>query len=153
VAAAAYLALGRAPSGTPAAATAGAPVAADAKARTVKLVVLPKDAKIEVGGAPAEISDGVVEITGALGSVHKVRVTAGAASKVFEVVISENGPSPTKVEIEPAAATAPPEATASSTASAHGVAFPGPRQKPAATSAPNPAATPGPTGRTLRDDR
>lgn len=115
--------------------------------RSVKLVILPKDAKVEVGGAPVEVSDGLVEITGALGTVHKVRVTAGGESKLTEVVIAESGPVPAKVEID--AKAPPPAPTASASPAAHTAAAPAPRPKSTAT----PAVTAAPTGRTLRDDR
>jgi len=152
VAAAVYFGLARPPAGQGAAATASP--GADSRPRAVKLVVLPKDAKVSVDGTTAEPIDGLVEISGQMGSVHKVLVTAGGESKVVEVVIAENGPIPAKVEVEPKAVIAAPEAatvTATSAPTTQAV-VPGPgpaRPKSTASSAPTAA----PTGRTLRDDR
>ncbi len=154
MAAAVYFGLAHGPR-TDQGAQAGPQAGEGARPRTFKLMILPKDAKVEVGGVVAEASDGLVEITGPLGSIQKVRVAAGGESKLVEVAITENGPSPAKVEIDvraQPAATAPAPVTAAPTATAQPVIHAGPlppKSKPAATSAP--AATP--TGRTLRDDR
>jgi serine/threonine-protein kinase len=88
-----------------ASASVSAPIAsAEApKPRTVRLVILPEGASVEVDGASAEVKDGVVEITGALGSVHDVRVSAGGEQLTRSVVVAESGPVPAKVQIEPKA--------------------------------------------------
>jgi serine/threonine-protein kinase len=76
----------------------------EVKPRTVKLVVLPGEASVEVDGAPATAIEGAVEVVGALGSVHKVRIRSGAAEVLREVVISEQGALPPKIELAPATA-------------------------------------------------
>jgi eukaryotic-like serine/threonine-protein kinase len=78
---------------------------AEPKARTVKLVVFPSEATVEVDGALATVIDGAVEVVGALGSVHKVRVKSGDAEVLREVAISEQGALPPKIEVAKAAAT------------------------------------------------
>jgi serine/threonine protein kinase len=150
-AAAVYFGIVRSPASGKTAEQVGSTSAADPKPRSVKLVILPKDAKVEVDGAPAETIDGVVEITGTPASVHKVRVTAGGESKLQDVVISENGPVPAKVEVEPKE----PTATAGTAATTGGAANTrttfGPKSKTTATATPAVPATS--AGRTLRDDR
>ena len=71
---------------------------AEAKPRTVKLVILPDDAEVEVDGAGVKPTDGAVEITGPLGSVHKVRVASSGGEVVHDVVVSETGAVPAKLE-------------------------------------------------------
>lgn len=116
-----------APPGVSAAPAASAP-AADEKPRTVTVVILPAGAAVEVDGAAAALSEGVLEITGTVGSVHKVKVTAGGVEKSARVVISESGAEPPKIELEGAA----PTATAKPT---------GPTPGPGAKPRPKPAGT------------
>ncbi len=86
---------------TTAASTAGGPNVSPApQDRTVKLVILPDDAKVTVDGKEATVKKGYVEVTGTLGSVHKVKLTAFGTEVEEDVVISESGPQPPKVEIE-----------------------------------------------------
>jgi serine/threonine-protein kinase len=95
----------------PAALTIAPPItafpAAEPRPRTVKLVVLPGDATVEVDGTNVTPSDGAVEITGALGSVHKVRLKSGDAEVVRDVAISEAGALPFKIELPAPSAPAP----------------------------------------------
>ncbi len=70
----------------------------DAKPRTVKVVILPDGAGVEVDGAVARPNDGSVEVTGAVGSVHKVKVTTADGEVLRDVVITEGGAIPPKVE-------------------------------------------------------
>jgi serine/threonine-protein kinase len=65
----------------------------------VKLAIVPKDAQVEIEGAAAKVSGGAVEITGKLGSVHRVRVHKGAAQTTEDVVVTETGALPAKVEL------------------------------------------------------
>jgi serine/threonine-protein kinase len=69
--------------------------------RTVKLVVFPENAKVEVGGQSAKVRNGVVEITGPLGSVHKVRLVVGTKELEEDVVVTDIGAQPPKVELDP----------------------------------------------------
>jgi serine/threonine-protein kinase len=79
-----------------------APVAAAPAARAVHVAISPADAAIVVDGASASAAGGVVTISGTLGSVHKVRLTAGGATREADVVISEAGAVPAKLELSPA---------------------------------------------------
>jgi serine/threonine-protein kinase len=87
---------------TPPPTTATAPPPADPSPRphTVTLVVLPADATVEVDGAAVPQKDGIVEISGALGSVHKVKLASGADEATGNVVVTENGAMPPKMQIE-----------------------------------------------------
>ncbi|APR88023.1 Serine/threonine protein kinase [Minicystis rosea] len=83
-----------------AAIVATATVAAEPAPRTVRLVVLPEGASVMVDGARVQTKDGVVELRGALGSVHEVRVSAGDDEDTQRVVIAESGPVPAKVQLD-----------------------------------------------------
>ncbi len=86
-----------------------APGGAVAGARTVLLAISPGTAEVDVDGARVVAKDGKIELSGAPGSVHKVRVTAFTQFEERDVVIAESGPVPAKIEVvpRPAAATAP----------------------------------------------
>jgi serine/threonine-protein kinase len=89
-------------------APAPAPAAEPAsRPRTVRLVVLPEGATVEVDGAPAASKDGVVDITGALGSVHEVRISSGGERTTGEVVVTEGGALPPKIQLDAKAAPPP----------------------------------------------
>jgi serine/threonine-protein kinase len=104
------------------AAPSSAPVDTAAKPRTVELVILPDGATVEVDGVPAAVKDGVVDITGALGSVHKVRISAGGDETTGKVVVTESGALPAKMALDPRSTT------------------------PASSAVPGPAPTLRPTG-------
>ena len=107
----------------------------DPAAPTVQLFILPADASVEVDDHPAVSRGGVVEITGALGSAHKVRVHLGADETTAEVFVTQKGANPPKVVL----ATSAPAATAAPR--------PTPSQKPLA---PRPVPT---SSLGLRPDR
>jgi hypothetical protein len=65
--------------------------------RVVKIGVLPPTASVEVDGSKAQIVEGKVEIAGALGSVHKVRVVGDGREVITDVAISEGGALPPTV--------------------------------------------------------
>jgi eukaryotic-like serine/threonine-protein kinase len=67
--------------------------------RRVQLVVRPSDASVEIEGAEAPVRDGIVEISGELGSVHRVRVWKGKDQQTGSVLISEAGAIPPEMEI------------------------------------------------------
>ena len=69
-------------------------------AQVLKHEVSPADATVEVDGVAAPVTDGFVEVKGALGSTHPVRLTKGDASRVQQVAITDSGPFPPKVELE-----------------------------------------------------
>jgi serine/threonine-protein kinase len=75
--------------------------------RTVKVTIAPADATVEVNGKPATLDGGAIEIMGALGSVHRVRVTAGSAEVRKDVVVTDSGALPSKIELAPAKDTKP----------------------------------------------
>jgi eukaryotic-like serine/threonine-protein kinase len=103
----------------------------DSKPRSVAVVIFPEGASVEVDGAAAALNDGVLEITGPIGSVHKVRVIAGGAEKTVPVVVAESGAVPPKIEVEAAAAPGP-----TATASTAVTATPPIRPKPRPSAAP-----------------
>ncbi|MEO5726604.1 MAG: serine/threonine-protein kinase, partial [Byssovorax sp.] len=76
---------------------------APSKTRTVRLVVIPADATVDVEGTPVIARDGLVEIRGALGSVHAVHVKAGDEETSTNVVVTEDGALPPKIELHPTA--------------------------------------------------
>jgi serine/threonine-protein kinase len=78
--------------------TAAAPVST--AARRVRLVVLPADASVEIEGKPTPMKDGMIEISGSLGSVHRVRVFKGKNELTQDVIVTEVGASPPKVELK-----------------------------------------------------
>ncbi|MFO0759552.1 MAG: protein kinase [Byssovorax sp.] len=67
--------------------------------RRVKVVILPADALVEVEGVRVRSKDGVIEISGTLGSVHKVRVFKGRLETEGDVVVTESGAIPPKIEL------------------------------------------------------
>lgn len=68
--------------------------------QVMKLSVVPADASVEVEGKPAVVKDGFVEMEGTLGSVFRVRVFKGAQQSQLEVVLTERGPIPSKIELK-----------------------------------------------------
>jgi serine/threonine-protein kinase len=84
----------------PADSTALVPLPAAGVDRTVRVVVLPADARAQVDGIDAPVQGGLLSITGSLGSVHHVRLTAGRREAAADVRIAEEGPVPPKVEVE-----------------------------------------------------
>lgn len=102
-------------SGGPAASATATPVRAGLKAaarpelaflgpgdRRVALVVVPGDALIEVDGQPAYRRDGVIDLTGKVGDVRRVRVWKGAKVEEKAVTIQEAQPSPPLVDLNEA---------------------------------------------------
>ena len=67
----------------------------------MQLVVLPKDATVEVDGRAAPMRNGVVEIVGPQGSQHQVRLKKGKDETTGTVQITEVGASPPKLELAP----------------------------------------------------
>jgi len=105
-AAAAYVVARPAPV-APQPALTSAPSVEPQKARTVRLVVIPPDATVDVDATPIVPKDGLVEIHGALGSVHAVHVKAGDAETTTNVVVTEDGALPPKIEVHPASVKPP----------------------------------------------
>ncbi|WP_437321692.1 protein kinase domain-containing protein [Sorangium sp. So ce385] len=109
-AAAASAAASAAPAASDVAAASASPAASAASAtppdpapvalRRVALAVAPSDAAVEVDGAPAEVRGGLVEISGVLGSKHRVRLVRAGAERVEEVAVTENGASPARLALD-----------------------------------------------------
>jgi eukaryotic-like serine/threonine-protein kinase len=71
--------------------------------RRVALIVVPGDALVEVDGQPAYRRDGVIDLTGKVGDVRRVRVWKGAKSTEEKAVtIHETQPSPALVDLNEA---------------------------------------------------
>lgn len=99
------------------------------KDKTFFLVILPEDATVEVDGQPAEVNRGAVKVTGPLGSMHEVKLTIGKQSVKENVVISDSGLAPPKIELEMKAGglrVIKPGGTAAPNATPSGTAKPGP---------------------------
>lgn len=77
-----------------------APTVAPEAPRTVKLVILPEDATVEVDGAAVKAKNGIVDVTGDLGSVHHVHLAKDGADTTEDVVVTVAGALPAKVELE-----------------------------------------------------
>jgi serine/threonine-protein kinase len=107
-------------SATPTATSVEAIPAAALAPRRVKLVVVPSDVSVEVEGVATEASNGIVEITGAPGSVHRVRLSKGKSETITDVIITEAGPAPPKVELK-----ATPKKAAAGATSKPGTGRPG----------------------------
>ncbi len=72
---------------------------ADLTPRRAHVVILPADVSIEIEGEKATAKNGLLEITGTLGSVHRVRIFKGKNETTTDVIITEAGPSPPKIEL------------------------------------------------------
>ncbi len=95
-----------APSAPPAAPAARDP---DPNLRTVRVVISPASATVEVDGVSTSVgTDGAVEFSGRLGSVHQLRIAANGAVGGGAVVISEAGGVPDHFEMAPAVTPAAP---------------------------------------------
>jgi serine/threonine-protein kinase len=79
-----------------------------AETKVVKVVIKPPDSSIEVNGAPSKADrQGILEITGPLGSVQKIRLFKGKNEITFDVAITEQGATPPLVELPPPGAPRP----------------------------------------------
>jgi eukaryotic-like serine/threonine-protein kinase len=73
--------------------------APDPQVKRVKVVILPADALVDVEGRRAPTQGGILEISGIPGSVHKVRIFKGTNETVTDVVVTDTGALPPKVEL------------------------------------------------------
>jgi hypothetical protein len=71
----------------------------DASRRRIKVIIRPVDASVAVEGRRTPLKNGLLEIEGRLGSVHRVGVSKGSSQVDTEVVISDNGPFPPLIEL------------------------------------------------------
>ncbi|WP_437670258.1 protein kinase domain-containing protein [Sorangium sp. So ce131] len=67
--------------------------------RHVSLAVAPADALVEVDGAPAEVKDGAVTVSGMPGSRHRVRIAKGGNEVERDVFVTEAGAVPPALEL------------------------------------------------------
>jgi serine/threonine-protein kinase len=91
-----------------------------ASTTTVRLAVSPASASVEVDGKRATNRAGVVDLTGALGSVLHVRVAQGGKESQTEIVIATTGAVPSSIDLRgaaPRAPSAPTEGTSRKTTS------------------------------------
>jgi serine/threonine-protein kinase len=86
----------------------GSPLAPEASAlparplptmTTVHLAVSPRTASVEIDGKPAPVSAGLVDVSGTMGSTHKVRVFVGKRQTVTDVAIVDTGIMPPRVSL------------------------------------------------------
>ncbi len=65
--------------------------------RTVQVTITPSDARVDVDGVVAVVHDGKIDVTGDIGSVHRVHVVQNGNEKWDDVVIAETGARPNLV--------------------------------------------------------
>ncbi|WP_438002318.1 protein kinase [Sorangium sp. So ce185] len=75
------------------------PPPGDFAPRHVRVVIIPEDASVEVDGERAIVRNGVLEFSGRLGQQYKVRVFKGANEVPVDVVVTEGGALPAKIEL------------------------------------------------------
>jgi serine/threonine protein kinase len=86
---------------SPSASPGGPTVAPSPQERTVKLVLIaPDDVEVTLDGVPVKAKNGLLEITGIPGSVHKVNLKSKDGEVEEDVVVAENGALPPKVTLE-----------------------------------------------------
>jgi eukaryotic-like serine/threonine-protein kinase len=90
--------------------------------RTVRLAIGPADATVEVDERALAMKDGGVELRGAIGSVHQVRVRKGKQEIVRDVTITLSGVMPPAVQLDGAAEIPSARPAATSGARSPGVA-------------------------------
>ncbi|MFO0755907.1 MAG: serine/threonine-protein kinase [Byssovorax sp.] len=102
---------------TAATATQAPTVAPDPGIKRVNLVIIPEDAAVEIDDEKAPIKNGIVSLTGTLGSVRRVHVHKGSLDTEQDVTISENGAQPPKIALTAAGPkpAGPPVPTAGTT--------------------------------------
>jgi serine/threonine-protein kinase len=79
------------------------PIAPTGKA--VRVAILPLDATVEVDGVKATAKDGMIEIAGGLGTVHRVHITKGTDQITEDVAVTQQGAVPAKLELKTTAKT------------------------------------------------
>ncbi|WP_437813382.1 protein kinase domain-containing protein [Sorangium sp. So ce1078] len=110
----------------------------------VALAIVPADASVEVDGAPAPVKDGTVELTGTPGSHRKVRVFKGSSEIEGEVLITEAGSLPPKLQL-PSPRRRPPGRSARPAAPASAAPAAAPAGAPSAAPTGAPSAAPAAT--------
>src|SRR5207244_4439536 len=67
--------------------------------RTVRLGIAPATASVEIDGRAATVAHGRVDVMGALGSTHHVRVYVGKKETQGDVVIADTGAVPSRIDL------------------------------------------------------
>ena len=68
--------------------------------RTVQVsIAAPPDAKVEVDGRSVDVKEGKIDVLGALGSTHPVRVSASGREARADIAIAESGADPASIEL------------------------------------------------------
>jgi eukaryotic-like serine/threonine-protein kinase len=67
--------------------------------RSVNVAIVPATAAAEIDGNATVVNNGVIVVSGTLGSKHSVHVMAGGQEKTVSVVIFEDGAMPSKIEL------------------------------------------------------
>lgn len=129
-----------APVPTPEPTPAAPPPPAAPATKTVKVAISPATASVEIDGQKATVAEGEVEITGALGSVHPVKVYVGKRATEGEVVVTEAGAIPAKITLGVAVPKPPKGADGTATAPA---TAPATTRAPGSTPPPKPKPTTG----------
>jgi serine/threonine-protein kinase len=102
--------------------------------RTVRVGVAPPTATVIVDGHEERVEDGVVTLSGALGSTHHVTISSSGMEKTEDVAIAESGAVPGEVRLQATPAPARPVAAGPSPTPAS----PQPaRPRPATSTAPS----------------
>ena len=89
-----------APTAPPTAAPTVTPTAEPPSFKRVQVVILPDDASIEVEGKKELAKDGLLEISGILGTVRRVRVFNRTGETTADVVVTEAGAIPPRIQIK-----------------------------------------------------
>ena len=62
-------------------------------------IAAPPDAKVEVDGRSVDVKEGKIDVLGALGSTHPVRVSASGREARADIAIAESGAVPARIEL------------------------------------------------------
>jgi serine/threonine-protein kinase len=92
----------------PVAAVAASVASPIAPPRRAQVRITPPSAAVDVDGLPSPVTRGSVEVTGDLGTVHRVHLKVGSREATTEVILAEDGARPRVVTL--AAGRAPPDA-------------------------------------------
>ena len=93
-------------------------------ATSIVAVLVPPSATVQVDGVAAPSKDGLVMISGALGSTHSVRVAVGTIEITREVAITQSGAVPARIDLAPASSQTATSAKAHVPATTTAVAAP-----------------------------
>lgn len=122
--------------------------------RAVRLAIEPANAAVTIDGRQVPVTDGSVEIRGALASSHRVQVRQGQNQTVQQVILTESGPLPSKIQLaapgnremaaSPGPAAGSPGAPSTPPSTPGAAASPAAPPAPASSAAPPSAATAAP---------